>query len=1279
MKYLRKPQQKYGSKPGISDINKRANINESQLLRMLRIEHIAWRKGIYRGLIIALRRWARPQYVAAFLCLFVIAVSVAVSVKMSNESRYKLSLTASDLVGTSNAKIADNISYNEKNNSYVFNKAGLKAAPITSQDPANPAAMLKQLRAQVGGPSANIKTKSLYSAEIPVDASKGISYTDNNLDLSFSLVPMFSQHNGRYINKHLIYPTTNNVVAVYTAKNNGIKEDLIFLKPERKEVAFKYKLKLPDGLQARLLDDGGLGVYSADPSLYGTISYGTPGDQAVVMKSRRLSPKNNLVFALPAPVIVQQNKAMVGHAKATFSLDHDELTVNVTDLNSIPLKNYPVSLDPSVIVTSTSDFLLGEDEDKSTDYITANQIGRSKLNGGSVGTWSTTLPFSGIRFGHSTAVYNGYMYIIGGVEANVNKNDVQYALLNPATGAVGAWATASTVFTNARHYHSAVAYNGFLYILGGFTTVDNNDVQYASLNPNDGSVGAWSTTTPFAGIRDSATSVAYKGYIYEIGGTGASTFNDVQYAPFNANGTVGTWTTSGNPFSVARSGHTSVVYNNFLYVLGGTTGASNRNDVQYAPIKPDGSIGAWTTSNAFASARYGHTTVAYNGIIYVMGGFTTVDKNDVQYAMINANGSVGIWRTTTAFGTIRDSHTSIAANGYIYIAGGASAPDLADIQFTKVDPAGATSTYNGASTPPTVARTYGAGVAYNGFIYILGGCTVIATDTCTTASTAVSFASIAADGTLGSYADTANALPAAVGMGTAVAYEGRLYYIAGRPTSTTVTATIYLTTISSTTGNTTAVWTTVAAPTGLTARYGHASVLYNGKLYVIGGCTTASGACAAFQNDVEEALLNTAGGFAVNPNCANTFCPLSTFATPRWGHAAVIVGNFLYISGGTHAASDTLCNASASTDCSDVQVVSIAGTGVLGSWAVTTSMTAVKYGHAFYTVNGYLYESSGKNTAGTFLSATNYAKLTTSGTISADSGCGSAWCSTVAAVLAKSGTAYAAYNGVLIIQAGQSATATVTNGVNSAAVTNGGTGITGIWATTANVFATIRANHTSVVRGGYIYVIGGKTTGNVAQTSVQVASMNADGTVGTWTAATPLPVTRWGHSSVVYNGYLYVLGGLDPSAVDNLVTYAKFGVAGALAADSGCGSSWCATTVMLAGRLDAHAIAYNGFMYLFGGSDTAAVLNADVSYAPINASGTLGIWHYTHNSIDDSTTFVSGFNSPRSNHSVVQNNGYVYVIGGSTGANVSDVQYAKLNADGTIGTTQSSRWSAARA
>jgi hypothetical protein len=69
------------------------------------------------------------------------------------------------------------------------------------------------------------------------------------------------------------------------------------------------------------------------------------------------------------------------------------------------------------------------------------------------------------------------------------------------------------------------------------------------------------------------------------------------------------------------------------------------------------------------------------------------------------------------------------------------------------------------------------------------------------------------------------------------------------------------------------------------------------------------------------------------------------------------------------------------------------------------------------------------------------------------------------------------------------------------------------------------------------------------------------------------------------------------------------------------------------------------------------VATTTVSYAKLNADGTVGTWSVT-----------TALGTAVQLHTSVVANGYVYTLGGS--ANQSIVQYAKLNSDGTLGSWQ---------
>ncbi len=189
-----------------------------------------------------------------------------------------------------------------------------------------------------------------------------------------------------------------------------------------------------------------------------------------------------------------------------------------------------------------------------------------------------------------------------------------------------------------------------------------NDVQYAPINAN-GTIGSWTATTSFTGARYNHASVVYNGYLYLMGGNGGSNLNTVQYAPINANGTIGTWNATTS-FTTGRMGLMGVAYNGYLYITGGYNGSGYFKDVQYAPINANGTIGAWIVSTGFTTGRYLHASAIYQGYLYVIGGTISLsgNVNDVQYSSLQSMPRAGHYSKLVDLGS-NVNVTNITYNG----------------------------------------------------------------------------------------------------------------------------------------------------------------------------------------------------------------------------------------------------------------------------------------------------------------------------------------------------------------------------------------------------------------------------------------------------------------------------------------------------------------------------------------------------------------------------------------------------------------------------------------
>jgi N-acetylneuraminic acid mutarotase len=129
------------------------------------------------------------------------------------------------------------------------------------------------------------------------------------------------------------------------------------------------------------------------------------------------------------------------------------------------------------------------------------------------------------------------------------------------------------------------------------------------------------------------------------------------------------------PLSPPRHSHTSVVHNGYLYVVGGDDGGGPLDTVEYAPIIGDLLSDVWTYATPLPGPRAGHASFVYNGHLYVLGGTSAsgVYEDDVFYAKINDDGSLGSWSSTTPLKSAREGLAAVNFGVSVYVLGGLGA------------------------------------------------------------------------------------------------------------------------------------------------------------------------------------------------------------------------------------------------------------------------------------------------------------------------------------------------------------------------------------------------------------------------------------------------------------------------------------------------------------------------------------------------------------------------------------------------------------------------------
>lgn len=157
-------------------------------------------------------------------------------------------------------------------------------------------------------------------------------------------------------------------------------------------------------------------------------------------------------------------------------------------------------------------------------------------------------------------------------------------------------------------------------------------------------------------------------------------------------------------------------------------------------------------------------------------------------------------------------------------------------------------------------------------------------------------------------------------------------------------------------------------------------------------------------------------------------------------------------------------------------------------------------------------------------------------------------------------------------------------------------GTLGAWAESAVSLPQALWGFEVAFHNGYIYVCGGTNldTDNSAVNDVYYSKIiNIDGELSAFTATSSLPDARNGHEMLVYGDDLIVTGGYDNTGtIQNTVYYASLNL-------DGTSGSWVNATALTTAISNHSSTCYNGVISIIGGENTLG-LSDEVYYADIN-------------------------------------------------------------------------------
>ncbi|MCM8806244.1 MAG: FG-GAP-like repeat-containing protein [Candidatus Omnitrophica bacterium] len=260
------------------------------------------------------------------------------------------------------------------------------------------------------------------------------------------------------------------------------------------------------------------------------------------------------------------------------------------------------------------------------------------------------------RIGHVSFVFNNKIWVIGGYDATGYLNDVWYS----SDGIT--WTQATTNAPWQKRYNFAgLVFDGKMWIFGGKGANGwLNDVWYSTNGTN------WTQATSSAmwQVREGHAAVVFDNKMWIIGGYQGPMNNSASDVWYSTNGSTWTPATQSAVWS-PRYMHSAVVFDNRIWMIGGIIkdGSGWINPTNEVWYSYDGIY--WSLfNNASWQPRYGHTGFVFNNKIWIFGG----SYSDIWSASIPSIPS-GTLRLTIGVNN-GDAGTTIPSPGYYYDASG---------------------------------------------------------------------------------------------------------------------------------------------------------------------------------------------------------------------------------------------------------------------------------------------------------------------------------------------------------------------------------------------------------------------------------------------------------------------------------------------------------------------------------------------------------------------------------------------------------------------------------
>ncbi len=288
---------------------------------------------------------------------------------------------------------------------------------------------------------------------------------------------------------------------------------------------------------------------------------------------------------------------------------------------------------------------------KNFEFIASTEYARIQEDG-TLSPWHAGKPLNIERGFIGAAVKDNYVYVVGGgrgPNGSILLDSIERAEIN-ADGTLGEWVLEENRLNTERRCTRIIAADNHLYVFGGFGGILLDSVEQVEV-AEDGTLDDWLMLSDQMNEARYIHGVESAGEIlYVIGGHDKSKglgISGVEWSREDDEGLLQPWTKTA-PLLEGRYGLATAQHGDYLYAMGGLSGAAYLDTSEKARLMPEGGVASWQPTTKLPTNREGFNAIVVGDRIYILGG-TNINgfTNQVFYAGFNDKGDIGYLATAS--------------------------------------------------------------------------------------------------------------------------------------------------------------------------------------------------------------------------------------------------------------------------------------------------------------------------------------------------------------------------------------------------------------------------------------------------------------------------------------------------------------------------------------------------------------------------------------------------------------------------------------------------------